>query len=468
MNKNFRCTGVCANCGRCKGANMMQRANERKTKLLTFPEDFSPNKGNNGFGIAFDIGTTTVVGVLWDLTKGEQVGTIAKTNPQNAYGSDVISRITYCGGKDDKIEELRNLVIECLNQILDALCKKHSIDSTQIVKVTVCGNTTMSHIFAGFDPMSLALAPFIPAYEGEVIMTGEEARLKIDPSAKVFLIPNIAGHVGGDINAGIIASRLLNKKELTLFIDIGTNGEIVLSKDSTTLTCSTAAGPAFEGASIKHGMRAASGAIEKIEIREDDVFFKTIDECEPVGICGSGLIDAVAQMLKIQLINKKGRLVSAEEYLKKQPKSDLGYRLRNDVEGNREFVLVFKEGKEDVVITQKDVREVQLAKGAISAGIQIMLEELDEKIDNIDKVMIAGAFGNFIDKESAIAIGLIPPVELNKIHLMGNTAGSGTCMVLVSEEEEGLSVNIPEDVKHIELASCKHFQERYLKAMLFI
>lgn len=466
MEKNFRCTGVCATCGRCKGANMMEKANERKTKLLTFPEDFKPDMGIKGFGIAFDIGTTTIVGILWDLETGTQIGTIAKTNPQNAYGADVISRITYCGGKPEKVKELRDSVINCLNQILKTLLEQQNLKKEDVIKATVGGNTTMSHIFAGYDPMTLAVAPFNPAFTGTLRMDGEQSGLHINSAAKVLLIPNIAGHVGGDITAGIVASRLLSSELTTLFIDIGTNGEIVLTKSGKTLTCSTAAGPAFEGAAIKYGMRAASGAIERVEIRDDDVFFKTIDGCEPVGMCGSGLIDALAEMLKAGVINKKGRLASAEDLQKKYPESPLADRLRS-TDDIREFVLVFKEGKEDIVVTQQDIREVQLAKGAILAGIQIMLEKLDADLDSIDRVIIAGAFGNFIEKESAVKIGLIPMVESSKIILAGNTAGAGTSMVLVNEQEEELAASMPTRVEHVELSTCKNFQEQYLKAMMF-
>lgn len=291
--------------------------------------------------------------------------------------------------------------------------------------------------------------------------------MSIAPDAEVVTLPNIAGHVGGDITAGIVASRILDEQELTVFIDIGTNGEIVLTNGSSSYACSTAAGPAFEGAAIKHGMRAATGAIEKIVIAEDgDVFFKTIGECEPQGICGSGLIDAIAQMLKAKLISKTGRLISAADVDKKKLPEGFKERL-TEVEGQRQFVLVSKASGEDIVITQNDIREVQLAKGAISAGISLMLEEAGKTVADISKVVVAGAFGNYIDKESAVTIGLLPKIGMEKIISAGNTAGAGVSMTLVSGKEMELAEDVIIKVEHIELAEKENFQNTYLSAMAF-
>ncbi|MEG0830067.1 MAG: ASKHA domain-containing protein [Anaerovoracaceae bacterium] len=462
----FKCTGLCKTCGKCKSANMISKANDRKTKIVKFPDGFEPAKDMDGLGVAFDIGTTTVVGMLWDLCKGKQIGVCAKTNPQNEFGLDVISRITYCGSKGENLDELRANVVDCLNEIINQLCDQASIKKEDVVKCTVCGNTTMSHIFAGYPPMSLAQAPFDPAYTGMITLSKEDSKLDINADGKVVVLPNIAGHVGGDITSGIVASRLLNEKGLTVFIDIGTNGEIVLTKNGDAYACSTAAGPAFEGSAILHGMRAAMGAIEKIEIKEGEVFFKTIGECQPEGICGSGLIDAIAQMLDNNLISKTGRMISAEDIDKK----NLDHRLKErliQIEGERRFVLVFKEQGEDIVITQNDIREVQLAKAAISAGITLMLEEMGETVDHVTKVMVAGAFGSYINKESAVRIGILPTIDQDKIISAGNTAGAGVCMTLTNENELVLAESVPNRIKHIELAGCENFQNTYLNAMAF-
>lgn len=463
----FKCTGVCSACGRCKNAAMMSGANDRKTKMIEYPQDFVPAKGHDGYGVAFDIGTTTVVGMLWDLQEGVQVGTCAKTNPQNEFGMDVISRITFCGQDENHLEILRGKITACLDEIISVLCEEKGIYHQDIKKVTVCGNTTMSHLFAGYPPKTLAVAPFSPAYTGTLRLSPQEARLSMEKDGKVVVIPNIAGHVGGDITAGIVASRVLKEKNLTVFIDIGTNGEIVLTDGKKSYACSTAAGPAFEGSAILHGMRAATGAIEKIRIDEDgDVFFKTIGECEPQGICGSGLIDAIAQMLRSKLISKTGRLICADDVDKKKLPAALKERLI-EVDGERQFVLVSKAHGPDIVITQNDIREVQLAKGAISAGISIMLEERGKTEEDLAKVVVAGAFGNYIDKESAVAIGVLPKLPMDQIVSAGNTAGAGVSMTLVNDAEMELAESVIEDIVHIELAAKENFQNTYLNAMAF-
>lgn len=297
-------------------------------------------------------------------------------------------------------------------------------------------------------------------------MTAKEALIDINENGKVVVVPNIAGHVGGDITAGIVAARVLKMEGLTVFIDIGTNGEIVLTDGNKSYACSTAAGPAFEGSAILHGMRAATGAIEKIRIEDGDVDFKTIGECEPQGICGSGLIDAIAQMIKAKLISKTGRLIGAEDVDKKKLDPKLKERLIV-VDGERRFVLVFKANGDDIVITQNDIREVQLAKGAISAGIALMLEEMGKSLEDIDRVVVAGAFGNYIDKESAVTIGVLPKIDLDKIISAGNTAGAGVSMILVNEEEMTLAENLPEHIEHVDLAAKENFQNTYLGAMAF-
>lgn len=462
----FKCSGICSECGRCKDAGMIAGANNRKTKILEMPDDFVPLKGGAGYGMAFDIGTTTVVGMLWDMEEAKLLGALAKTNPQNEHGLDVISRITFIGEDEKNLSVMHESIIDCLNKISKKLCVKQHLQTSRIIRATVCGNTTMSHIFAGYDPAPLAMIPFAPAYTGPIYMNGKESGLDMDPKGKVMLMPNIAGHVGGDIVAGILASRLLGKKKLTLFTDIGTNGEIVITDGKRSLACSTAAGPAFEGAAIYQGMRAAPGAIEKLKIEKGDVLFKTIDDVPPVGICGSGLIDTVAQMIRAGLINKKGRIADPRKYKEEHGASELAGRIR-EAEDGREFVLVYKTDGEDIVITQKDVREVQLAKGAVSAGISIMLEQLGKKENDIDSVIIAGAFGNFIDKESAVTIGLLPEMPLEKIFSAGNTAGAGTLMALADEKEAKAAVDIPNGVEHVELAEDPEFQTKYLRAMAF-
>lgn len=466
LKSTVKCSGICSECGKCKGANLIKDAHGRKTKLVSYPADFAPQTERQGYGVAYDIGTTTVVAMLWNLQTGKELGAAACTNPQNEFGADVISRITYCDDDAEKLANIRSKIIEGINGLTAELTNKFNVDNNEIRRVTVGGNTTMSHIFAGYPPASLARAPFSPMYTGTLQLKQKDLGLLVSENADITLLPNIAGHVGGDITAGIVASRILDEKKLTLFLDIGTNGEIVLAGDGVAMTCSTAAGPAFEGATIRNGMRAAPGAIEKIQIKDGEVFIKTVDNAEPVGICGSGIIDVMAEMIGAGLINFKGRLASKEDLEKIHPGSPLADRLINTEEG-REFILVYKECGDDIVVTQKDIREVQLAKGAVAAGISIMLNRMDKKTEDIHKIVIAGAFGNFIHKESAVAIGLIPSLPMNKIISAGNTAGAGVSMTLMNDAELDLAKSVPAHVQHIELASCSDFQDEYMKALAF-
>lgn len=450
---------------------MMSGANARKTRLLAYPDDFAADRGGEGLGLAFDIGTTTVVGMMWDLDKGEQLAVSARTNPQNEFGMDVISRIAYCGKDGENLDVLREKIAGCINEIVRNLCAKAERERNEVSRVTVCGNTTMSHIFAGYPTMSLALAPFHPAYSGTIRMSAKDALLEIPENAQLTVVPNIAGHVGGDITAGILASRILDMKGLTLFIDIGTNGEIVITDGKESYACSTAAGPAFEGAAIKCGMRAADGAIESVRIEGGAVILDTIGSADgqilpAQGICGSGLIDAVAGMLDAGLIDRKGRLAAADEASKRGFDPALSGRLIED-ENGRYFVLLAGENEDDIVISQNDIREVQLAKGAIKAGIEIMLKRFGKTVGDIDRVVVAGAFGNNIDMKSAVRIGLLPDVPLESIIPAGNTAGAGVSMALASDAEMSLCEGIPERVQHVELAEDPDFQMVYLKAMGF-
>jgi len=463
--ENNSCVGICENCGKCKGANILSEKQGIKEKLSFMPEDFVADKMWK-YGISFDIGTTTVVGNLWDLERGTSLQIIGKTNPQILFGANVISRINYCEDDFAKFTIIRDKITGCLNDIIKELLTNNKIEKQDIIKLTVAGNTTMSHIFAGFNPKTLARAPFAPAYSGEKVFKAREVLLNLDPETEVILLPNIAGHIGGDITAGILATRMEDLKGMTLFIDIGTNGEIVLSKNDKIYACSTAAGPAFEGAYIYQGMRAEAGAIEKMEIKNGIVSFKTVENSIPIGICGSGIIQVIGELLKTGIINKSGRLLLPAELEGVQLSDDLKSRLRENTDG-REFVIVFKQEKADIVITQKDIREVQLAKGAIHSGIMLLLGLLNEEIKNVDRVILGGAFGSYLNKESAVEIGILPDIDLNKIISAGNTAGTGASLVLLSESERKKATHIAEKTKHLELANCSNFQEEFLKAMSF-
>ena len=468
--KNRLCIGGgrCDECGRC---NLFDTTT-RKKRLTNLPEGFIPDtpqgseRKEKRYGAAFDIGTTTVVGMLWDLNESRLVDMIAKTNPQSRYGADVISRITYSSESPENLKQMQRIILDCFNEMLDAFAVQYQIEKTWIRKATVVGNTTMSHLFLGYDAASLARAPFEPAFTGPVTRKASDMGLKMNSNAEVFVLPNIAGHVGSDIVGVMIASGIREKPGITLAIDIGTNGEIVLGGKGRLLTCSTAAGPAFEGARIYQGMRAAGGAIEKVEIEDGAVKLKVIGNTDPVGICGSGLIDALAQMLEAGIVTFKGNLLPKEEAVSKGLHPGLAERLRKGENGN-EFVLARRDGAEDIVINQKDIREVQLAKGAIFGGIQVLLQSLGTKTEEVDEIMLAGAFGSYIDKKSALRIGLLPNTGPEKICHIGNAAGVGACMALLSGAAKKQAELQSVEAEHVELALHPAFEREYLQGMYF-
>lgn len=447
---------------------------ERKKDMAQMPEGFVPDlrerrpgESENCYGLAFDIGTTTVVGRLWDLRKAEAIGAAARTNPQSDFGADVISRIMYCGMEDGNLNRMQEKVIGCFNDIIQEFVDEIGIDPMDVRKITAVGNTTMSHLLLAIDPKSLALAPFAPGFTGPVRRKAQELKINSYPEAIVDVLPNIAGHVGSDIIGVMLSSNLKELEGSNLAIDIGTNGEILLADSGRVLACSTAAGPAFEGACIQHGMRAATGAIEGMIIEDDDVRLAVIGDAEPVGLCGSGLIDCVAELLKAGLVNAKGKLLSEEEAIQSGMAEKLANRLSRNDTGNS-FVLYYgNNGNNNIVITQKDIREVQLAKGAILAGIRIMMQELDIEESDLNSVLLAGAFGNYIKKESALAIGLLPDVSPEKVISIGNAAGAGASMALLSSASLDKAISLAEETDHIELAGHPDFQKTYMKAMYF-
>lgn len=418
------------------------------------------------YGIAFDIGTTTVAGMLWDFNNGELIGVSAMANPQSIFGADVISRINYCSEGDNNTAVMQDKIVGCLNQMIEGFDLDYGIKPDHIYQACVVGNTTMSHLFLGVNPAQLARAPFKPVFCDAVDLSASEIKLNINQAAKIHLMPNIAGHVGSDIVGGLLATGITKEEGLRLFIDVGTNGEIVLSQNGRILTCSAAAGPAFEGAAIYRGMRASAGAIESVKIEHNKVVTKTVGDQEPIGICGSGLIDAVSLLLKSGVIDWTGKMLDHQTALDNNLPEDIASRLRRGINGN-EFVLAWGANAGDVVLTQKDIRQVQLAKGAIYAGVAILLNKIDAKAEDITQITIAGAFGNYINKESALRIGLFPKVDVNRIVLVGNAAGVGASMALLSLEERRSAQIEAKKIEHIELAADAGFQTEYIDAMNF-
>ncbi|MDO4581704.1 MAG: ASKHA domain-containing protein [Bacillota bacterium] len=450
----------------CVSLPVAAAADERKTRLLPLPADFqAESSGEQQYGLAFDIGTTTVAALLWDLREAALLGSEARTNPQAAYGADVITRINFSERQPDNLRLLHQAIIDCLNEMSAELCARQHLSRELLTRATVVGNTTMSHLFLGLSPSTLARIPFAPLFSGAVEMSAADSGLQIAAGGRVHLLPNIAGHVGSDLTGGILASRLLDMSGVHLLLDLGTNGEIILNANGRVWACSTAAGPAFEGACIYHGMRAAAGAIEKASIDEQgELHIAVIGGAPPRGICGSGLIDAAAALLEAGVIDASGRLLTADKAGALPP--SLARRLLRD-HGVDAFILAGDEGGRPVMLDQKDIRQIQLAKAAIAAGIRLLLHQAGMDIRHIDSLLLAGAFGSYIDVASAQRIGLLPPLSKGAVVPLGNAAGVGASMALLSAaERERIYRRLPE-IAHVELAELPEFQRVYVGEMNF-
>jgi len=451
---------------------LIREANFKITVTVDNDKIIDIEKGDttkSSYGIAFDIGTTTVAGYLIDLSTGEELSAVAKTNPQAIHGDDIISRIEFTQQYKDGLEILQKEIVNTLNEIIREAAQKAGVNTNNIYKITVAGNTCMQHLLLGLNPSYAALSPYIPVIKESLNLKAKDIpKLALKPTVNVYILPNISAFVGADITAGILATYIWRNEKIILFIDLGTNGEIVLGSKRKIWTCSTAAGPAFEGARISSGMRAEEGAIDKVKIDNGSITYRVIKDGKVRGICGSGLIVLIAEMLNLGLINKSGKLINREE-CNPELSEEIKKRIIKGEKGNK-FLIVKGKGTENgnpIYLTQGDIREVQLAKAAIYAGIKILLKKVNISSDDIQKILLAGAFGNFIDKKSAIEIGLIPCLPLEKIESVGNAAGKGAEIVLLSEKTRKICEKISKDIKYIELSSCPDFQKEYIKAMFF-
>lgn len=401
-------------------------------------------------GLAVDIGTTKIAGYLVDLESGKTMASKGLMNPQISYGEDVVSRIVAASKSPADSAKLQSLLVDALSRMAVDLCTEIDVQPTHIVEAVVVGNTAIHHLFLGLPVKQLGLAPYVPAVDEALDIKAREISLQIAPGAYVHLLPNIAGYVGADHVAMLLATRLADTNSVTLAIDIGTNTEICLNHKGRMTSVSCASGPAFEGAHIKFGMRAAPGAIEHVRLEKDRLEIQTIAGEPPVGICGSGLLDIVAQLRVNEVLERSGKMV-------KHPL----VRLQD---GKPEFVLAEREEIEDITISQKDVRELQLAKAAIRLGIQalVIAEGLTE--NDLEKVIIAGAFGTFIDVKSAITIGMLPNLPLEGYTQVGNAAGTGARLALISKSEREKARHIAKQDGYIELAKMPNFNRKFAEA----
>ena len=413
---------------------------------------------NRLLGLAIDIGTSKIVGYIVDLAVGKTIGMGSIENPQAMYGEDILSRITFAMADDEKLEALQKLVVEGINEVIHRVCTEANVNPNDIYEATVVGNTAMHHLFLTIQPKHLALSPYTPAIRGPMNVYTKELNIKMNPNGIIHVLPVIAGFVGADAVADVLASGIYDLEELSLLIDIGTNTEIFVGNAADIISCSCASGPAFEAAHIKHGMKAATGAIEKVRIDPDsyEVEYETIDGAKPMGLCGSAVVDIIAGLLKCGIINRQGRF----ECNVTSPR----LRILN---GDVEFVLARSEETstgEAVTITQKDMGEIQLAKAAIFAGCSILMRRKNVKIKDLDEVFIAGAFGSYINPENAKFIGLVPDVPTDKIRFVGNTAITGAKMALISKEARETAEMLSKKIRYLELATDPDFNQEFFEA----
>lgn len=411
------------------------------------------NTTDKKYGISFDIGTTTVVGYLVDLNTGKDISFASRMNPQVVYGEDVVSRIDFAK-TDGGLRELNDKILQAINEIIDEASVY--IDKENIYEISIAGNTCMLHLFLNINPNILAFSPYVSALKDPINIKASDLGVKVNEKVNVHVLPTIAGFVGADTIGVLLASQLDEGEDIRLAIDIGTNVEIALGSEKKIIACSAAAGPAFEGAHIRHGMRAAPGAIDRVVISDGVVYGKTIDNATARGITGSGLVDAVAEMLKNRIINNTGK-ISDDPDVTTLYSDRLTYQ-----KGEAAFVLA-----RGITVTQSDIRELQLAKGAIYAGTNILMKELGIKACDITEILLAGAFGTSLPKENAQVIGLIPDIPLDRVKDIGNAAGVGSKMTLISKNARLKAAFLSKKVEYVELSGRKDFQDEFMDAMFF-
>ena len=417
------------------------------------------------YGMAFDIGTTSIVGTLLHLETGEEFAAVGSVNPQTVYGGDLMSRIAYAQFDEKKLVALRAKVLNAINGFIREACANAGVSRDHVYKIVVVGNTCMHHIFLGVDVTFVGLAPYAPAVSDGIVVPAGELPLKAAPNAQVCLLPIVAGFVGADTMACVLATRIHESDELRALVDIGTNGEVVMGSKERLMACSAPAGPALEGAQIRHGMRGAVGAVEAVRI-DDDVHCSVIGSARAIGICGSGLIDACAKMVGAGVIDGMGRLGPPD---RERLPSALAARLRT-ADSGVEFVLVWDAdaGKnEDVTLTQGDIRQLQLAKSAIWSGIVLLQRVMGIDDADLAELMLCGGFGNYINTESAVAIRLLPDVHLDRITYVGNAAHLGAQMALLSERERLRAEELAQRIEHVALAARPDFQDIFIDGMSF-
>ncbi|MCC7264282.1 MAG: DUF4445 domain-containing protein [Candidatus Latescibacteria bacterium] len=415
------------------------------------------------FGVALDLGTTTVVASLVDLTSGREVGHAAVVNRQTTYGHDVIARINHTIEGEAQLEELRVAAVQSLQEVIDQALEKAEVKRDEVYEATLVGNSTMMHLFLGISPLSLGHLPYVAMFNDALEMPAHQAGIALNPVAWLYMLPEIAGFVGADTVGAILATSLdEDEGRIRLMADIGTNCELALRHGKRLLVTSTPAGPAFEGARIACGMYAAPGAIEEVHL-DGTVKLKVIGGGEPRGLCGSGLLDAGAELVRHGIVDETGRLLDPEEVQNPAWRE----RLIEQEEEERALVLAWREGEPPLALTQRDIRELQLAKGSIRTAIDFLLEKTGLTPDDLDEFCLAGGFGNYLDEHSALRLGLLPAMDPKKIHFVGNGALVGARLALISRDLRQRGALSARQAEHLQLAGTPDFQMRFAESMLF-
>src|SRR6266540_4317949 len=419
------------------------------------------------FGLAIDIGTTSVVTTLIELESGEQLASVSSLNPQAVFGGDLMSRIAFAQFNPGNLRKLQTRIVGLLNRHIQQITGESGVLAKWIYKVVVVGNTCMHHVLLGIDPSYVGLAPYAPVMRHPVTLAARELFLKVNPEARVCLLPIVAGFVGADAVAVALATRMDDSPDIRIAVDIGTNGEVLLGSREHLWACSAPAGPALEGAQIRHGMRAALGAIDRVGRDGGDLTLHTIGEASAQGICGSGIIDAIAALLEAGVIDWTG-LIDVEGRDRMPP----ALRERVVMRGEERVVIVARPGEagaaQEIVLTQDDVRQVQLCKGAIASGVAMLQHVAGVRDDQVSELMLAGGFGNYLSIKSALRIGTIPPtLPESKIRYVGNAAALGAQLALVSEAERHRADTVARRIEHVSLAAHPDFQDIFVECMNF-
>lgn len=424
------------------------------------------------YGFAIDLGTTTVVAYLYNLNSGEMMGVYSILNGQVSDGADVISRINACIKSPGGLTRLQGKIINTINQLIIHAVDEHHIDKNNIYCIALCGNTAMQHLFLGLYPEHLGKFPFTSSTKSDVVTKAKHLNINVNPNAVIHFLPLIGGFVGADTIAVLLSLPESDFLGHRLILDLGTNGEIVIGNKDKMLAASTAAGPALEGAGIRFGMCGTTGAIERVRICGGDITIKVIGNEKAIGICGSGLVDAVAELLRVGIVNEKGKLLDRDEYLYSCPPEYRGLADRLErIDGINCFVLATEEQSqngEKIYITQKDIRAVQLAKAAIFTGCMLLIKEYGIEPEQLEEILIAGAFGNYIDINKGKYIGLLPSFNGVPVRSIGNAAGAGVQRFMLSKKIQEITGDIQKRVTHVELASNPNFQHEYFKNLNFI